>query len=84
MIAHYNCIPFFYPKPPPEFYKSHGISLAKNESIFCSIDQLVKMAKNIEKYKAVGNHQNGDLIKGLTLKLINVKPWPQTLSPKTS
>ena len=64
MIARYNCIPFFYPKPPPEFYRSHGISLAKNESIFCSIDQLVKMAKNIEKYKAIGNHKNEDLIQG--------------------
>ena len=64
MIARYNCIPFFYPKPPPEFYKSHGISLAKNESIFCSIEELVKMAKNIDKYKAVGNHQTEDLIKG--------------------
>ena len=64
MISKYNCIPFFYPKPPPEFYKSHGITLSKNESIFCSIEQLVKMARNIDKYTAIGQNQGKDLIEG--------------------
>ena len=64
MIQEYKCIPFFFPKPPPDFYKTHGITLTKNESIFCSIGQLVKMAKNIDKYTAIGNHQDKNLIKG--------------------
>ena len=64
MIKEYNCIPFFLPKPPQDFYAKHGITLTKNESIFCSIAQLVKMAKNIDKYSAIGNHQDKNLIEG--------------------
>ena len=64
MIAQYNCIPFFYPQPPPAFYKSHGISLAKNESIFCSIAQLVDMARHIDKFSAVGDRKDKDQIAG--------------------
>ena len=71
MIKEYNCIPFFLPKPPQDFYANHGITLTKNESIFCSIEQLVKMAKNIDKYTAIGNHQDKNLIKG-KLKLLKV------------
>lgn len=62
MLEKYNCIPFFYPKPPAKFYKNYGIHLAQNESIFCSIEQLVKMAKNIDKYTAIGEDEG--LIKG--------------------
>ena len=71
MIKEYNCIPFFLPKPPQDFYANHGITLTKNESIFCSIEQLVKMAKNIDKYTAIGNHEDKNLIKG-KLKLFKV------------
>ena len=42
MISKFQCVPFFYPDVPASFYSDHHI-LGQNESIFCNIDQLVKV-----------------------------------------
>ena len=42
MISKFQCVPFFYPDVPASFYSDHHI-LGHNESIFCNIDQLVKV-----------------------------------------
>ena len=43
MISKFQCVPFFYPDVPASFYSDHHI-LGQNESIFCNIDQLVKVS----------------------------------------
>ena len=64
MIKDFSCLPYYYPEPPQSFFSQYR-TLGKNESIFCNIDQLLKMSRHIDKFSATGTPEG--MIKGKKL-----------------
>ena len=57
IIKEHQCLPYFYPEPPAEFFSDHHV-VGEEDSIFCNIAQLQDLAKEIHKYSAMGQHDN--------------------------
>ena len=62
MLNEFECIPYYYPTPTKEFFQKYIEDAPANISLFCNIEQLVRMSKHVDKFSATGSPEK--MIKG--------------------